>query len=99
MMMGGYLTCAACHGNDAQGGTHYIQMQAIDTPALNYTALIQMKQKDSGGNPTSYSLDDFRGAVVEGHDTAGNQLDQNMPRWQMNDKDLQDLLDYLKTLH
>ncbi len=99
MMMGSYLTCASCHGSDAHGGTHYIHMQAIDTPAINYAALIEMKKQDSGGNPTDYSLDDFRGAVVDGHDTAGNQLDQNMPHWQMSDQDLQALLDYLKTLH
>ncbi len=97
-MMSSYLTCAACHGADAHGGTHYIHMQTLDTPAINYDALIQMKQKDSGGSPTNYSLNDFRAAVVEGRDTAGDQLDQNMPRWQMNDQDLQDLLDYLKTL-
>jgi len=83
--MGSDLTCAACHGADAHGGRHDIHMQPIDTPALNCEALIQMKQKDSGGNPTEYSRDDFRGAVVEGHHTAGNQLDQNMPRGQMTD--------------
>ena len=99
MMMGSYYTCASCHGNDGHGGTRYFHMQAIDAPAINYDALIDMKKEDSGGNPTDYSLDDLRGAVVEGHDTAGNQLDQNMPRWQMNDQDLQDLLDYLKTMH
>ncbi len=98
MMMGSYYTCAVCHGADAHGGTHYIHMQTIDTPAINYDALIQMKKQDSGGNPTNYSLDDFRSTVVEGRDTAGNQLDQNMPRWQMNDQDLANLLAYLKTL-
>ncbi|HKI55323.1 MAG TPA: hypothetical protein VJ987_14450, partial [Anaerolineales bacterium] len=86
MMMGGNLTCATCHGNDGYGGTHYMHMQTMDAPAINYDALIDMKKEDSGGNPTEYSLDDLRSAVVEGHDTAGKELDQNMPRWQMSDQ-------------
>jgi len=98
MMMGSYLTCASCHGNDGHGGTHYMHMIVMDAPAINYDALIEMKQEDSGGMPNDYSLDDLRGAVVEGHDTAGEQLDQNMPRWQMSYDDLADLLAFLKTL-
>ena len=98
MMRSSYLSCASCHGNDGQGGTHYMHMQVMDAPAITYTALIDMKREDSGGTPTEYSLDDLRGVVVEGHDTAGDILDRNMPRWQMNDDDLADLLIFLKTL-
>ena len=98
MMMGSYYTCASCHGNDGHGGTHTMHMQVMDAPAINYSALIEMKKKDSGGNPTDYSIADLRGAVVDGNDTGGNQLGQNMPRWQMSDQDLADLLQFLKTL-
>ena len=98
MMMGSYYTCASCHGNDGHGGRHVMHMTVMDAPAINYDALIEMKKEDSGGNPTDYSLDDLRGTVVEGHDTTGDQLDQNMPRWQMSDQDLADLLDFLKSL-
>lgn len=100
MMMGSYLTCAACHGNDGHGGTHYIGMQTIDTPPIYYDALVKMKQGNSGGTPQpgGYTVDDLRGEVVGGHDIDGSSLDQNMPRWQMNDKDLADLLAFLKTL-
>jgi len=98
MMMVSAYTCASCHGNDGHGGTHYMHMQVMDAPAINYDALIDMKREDSGGNPTEYSLDDLRGAVVEGQDTAGDELDSEMPRWQMNDEDLADLLSFLKTL-
>ena len=77
-----------------------MQMQVMDAPPIYYDALIKMKQDDSGGTPQpdGYTLSDFRGVVVEGHDTSGKQLDQNMPRWQMNDNDLADLLAFLKTL-
>jgi cytochrome c oxidase subunit 2 len=101
MMMGNYLTCAACHSADGHGGTQTIHMQTIDAPPIYYDALVKMKQDDSGGTPEAggYTLDDFRGEVVGGHDIDGTPLDPNMPRWQMSDRDLQDLLDYLKTLH
>jgi len=98
MMMGSLYTCASCHGNDGQGGPHTMHMQVMDAPAVYYDALIEMKKEDSGGNPTDYSLEDLRSAVVEGHDTAGDELDSDMPRWQMNDEDLADLLAFLKTL-
>lgn len=100
MMMGSYLTCASCHGRNGRGGTHYMYMQVMDAPPIYYDALIKMKQDDSGGTPQpgGYTLADFREAVVDGHDTSGKQLDQNMPRWQMNDNDLADLLAFLKTL-
>jgi cytochrome c oxidase subunit 2 len=98
MMMGGYYSCASCHGEDGHGGTHYMHMTVMDAPDITYPGLIQMKQEDSGGNPSEYSLADLRGAVVEGHDTAGQTLDQDMPRWQMSDQNLADLLAFLKTL-
>ena len=100
MMMGASLACANCHGADARGGVHYIHMQSVDAPAIYYDALVQMLQEDLGGTPqpAGYSLTDFRQAVVEGRDAAGESLDQVVPRWQMNDADLADLLAFLKTL-
>jgi len=97
-MMRSAYSCASCHGNDGHGGTHDMHMQVMSAPAINYDALIEMKKEDSGGNPTNYSLDDLRGAVVDGHDTAGDTLDQDMPRWQISDEELADLLTFLKTL-
>jgi cytochrome c oxidase subunit 2 len=100
MMMGAYLACADCHGADGRGGVRYIHMQAVDAPAIYYDALVQMLQEDTGGTPqpAGYSLANFRQAVVQGKDAAGESLDQVMPRWQMSDADLADLLVFLKTL-
>ncbi len=100
MMMSNYMTCASCHGADGHGGPHAIHMQTIDAPPIYYDALVRMKKDDSGGTPQpgGYTLDDFRGEVVGGHDIDGSPLDQNMPRWQMSDSDLQDLFNFIKTL-
>jgi cytochrome c oxidase subunit 2 len=100
MMMGQYLTCASCHGTDAHGGTHFMHMQEMDAPAINYESLNRMIAEESGSTPQpdGYRLEDFRKAVIEGEHPDGDQLDIDMPRWQMSDKDLMDLLSFLKTL-
>lgn len=100
MMMGGSLACVSCHGPDGQGGIHPMHMQTMDAPPINYNALVQMMVEESGGTPqpAGYTLDDFRRSVVFGQHPDGDQLDQDMPRWQMNDADLADLLEYLKSL-
>jgi cytochrome c oxidase subunit 2 len=100
MMMGAYLTCAACHGADGRGGVHYVHMESIDAPPIYYEALMGMLQEESDRTPppTTYTVDDLRQAVVEGLHPDGDKLDIVMPRWNMSDADLADLLDFLKTL-
>jgi cytochrome c oxidase subunit 2 len=100
MMMGGTLACVSCHGPDGQGGVHPMHMQTMDAPPITYDALVQMMVEESGGTPqpAGYTLDDFRRSVILGQHPDGDQLDQDMPRWQMSDADLADLLDFLKTL-
>jgi mono/diheme cytochrome c family protein len=100
MMMGSYLTCAACHGPDAHGGRHVMHMQTMDAPPVYYAALTSMLAEESGGTqqPGGYSLDDFRKAVVDGQHPDGDKLDNDMPRWQMSDQDLADVFAFLKTI-
>jgi hypothetical protein len=100
MMMDGALACVSCHGSDGHGGVHPMHMQTMDAPPITYDALVQMMVEESGGTPqpAGYTLEDFRRSVVLGQHPDGDQLDQDMPRWQMNDADLADLLDFLKTL-
>lgn len=106
MMMGTYLTCAACHGPEARGGQHVMRMQVMDAPDIRYSALSGEAEEhadEGGGNEhadehSGYDLEDFRLAVVEGKHPDGESLDGDMPRWQMGDEDLSDLLDFLKSL-
>ncbi len=37
-------------------------------------------------------------AITDGLNPAGDPLDHTMPRWQMSERDLDDLLEFLKTL-
>lgn len=94
------LACVTCHGSDGRGSAYVPHMQWMGAPAIYYDALVQLAQKQVGDTPLpgGYTLDDFRKAVVEGETPNGNTLNPNMPRWQINDADLADLLDFLKTL-
>ncbi len=100
-MMGGapVLACASCHGPDARGGRHVMHMTVMDAPDIRIAALAAEEEGEAGhGGEGGYSLEDFRRAVVEGRHPDGEPLDPNMPRWQLNDRDLADLYDYLASL-
>lgn len=45
-----------------------------------------------------YTLDDFRKSVVDGQHPDRDQLDMDMPRWEMSNQDLSDLFVNIKTL-
>ncbi len=113
MMMGGYLTCAACHGPDAHGGRHVMHMQVMDAPPIYGAALgghgegeheegeqpePEHAAEEEGHEPDGYTLEEFRLAVVEGQHPDGEPLDQDMPRWRMEEKELADLLAFLETI-
>lgn len=104
MMMGGALTCASCHGPTAQGGQHVMHMQVMDAPDVRWSALIGEAAEGHGDaeehadHAADYNLDTFRLAVVEGKHPDGEPLNSDMPRWTVGREDLNDLLDYLKSL-
>ncbi len=106
MMMGGRLTCASCHGTDARGGTHNMDMDRMDAPNIRWSALAGHggePQADTGEAESAhdedggYDLDTFRRAVSEGVHPDGEQLGGDMPRWEMTEADLQDLVEYLQS--
>jgi mono/diheme cytochrome c family protein len=103
MMMGGNLACVSCHGTDARGGSHTMHMETMDAPDIRWSALsgghheneeMAARQEHQGG----YDFDDFRNSVENGKHPDGDEVKKDMPRWQMNDADLKDLMNYLKTL-
>lgn len=90
MMMGsgGRLACASCHGPDGRGGRHSMgMMQVMDAKDIRWSTL-----------ENEFDPEKFRLAVVEGKDPDGTQLKTDMPRWNISNDDLADLIDYLKTL-
>jgi hypothetical protein len=85
---GGYLACASCHGPDGHGGVHNMgMMQTMDAKDIRWSTLAP-----------EFDAEKFRQAIVEGKDPDGTQLSTNMPRWNIGNDDLADLIDFLKTL-
>jgi cytochrome c oxidase subunit 2 len=88
MMMRGRLACVSCHGPNGKGGKHSMgMMQVMDSKDIRWSVL-----------QPEFDVKKFRLAVVKGQDPDGTQLDQDMPRWNISDDDLADLITYLKTL-
>jgi cytochrome c553 len=88
MMGGGLLACASCHGTDGRGGVHSMgMMQTMDAKDIRWSAL-----------QGEFDAEKFRLAVTAGQDPDGTQLKPDMPRWNIGNDDLADLIAYLKTL-
>lgn len=106
MMMGrGNLTCASCHGPDAQGGVHTMMgMQTMDAPDIRWAVLSgeiegeHTEDHEEEHEVEEYTFEHFKLAVVEGKHPDGEPLERDMPRWDIVDQDLQDLAEYLMSL-
>jgi hypothetical protein len=88
MMMGGQLACVSCHRPNGQGGKHSMgMMQVMDAKDIRWSVL-----------QGEFDAEKFRLAVVNGQDPDGTQLNTDMPRWNIGNDDLADLIAFLKTL-
>ena len=88
MMGNGQLACASCHGPTGRGGIHNMgMMQTMTAKDIRWSTL-----------QSEFDAEKFRLAVTKGQDPDGTQLNTDMPRWNISDDDLADLIAYLKTL-
>jgi hypothetical protein len=101
MMMGSEpLVCSSCHGADARGGVHTMHMNVMDAPDIRYSALSGEHSDEEDGHSdehSTYDIEAFRRAVVDGKHIDGEYLSRDMPRWRMDDDDLADLFEFLKS--
>lgn len=88
--------CASCHGPDGRGG-RIVMMGRFSAPNITYKVLTgEVKSEEEEHEP--FTDEDIKRAVTRGIEPSGEQLSPNMPRWQMSDRDLEDVIDYLKEL-
>ena len=99
-MRGG--ACVNCHGPEGKGGLPV--MMGTHIPGdIRYSALISGKHHGEAGDEQkseeqAYTDEGIKKAIREGIEPSGKSLDRTMPRWDISDKDMNDLLEYLKKL-
>ncbi len=101
MMRGGMMTCASCHGPDGRGGQVRMMMRAFEAPDIRYKTLTSEEHGEEGEEEMEhepYTDETIKQAITKGVEPDGEPLDWPMPRWMMSDEDLDDLLEFLKTL-
>ena len=99
VMHGG--ACIDCHGRDGRGGLAVIPGGGV-SPDVRYSVLTGKEQPAPRGaserEHRPYTDETIKRAIVKGLDADGQELDRVMPRYQMSDQDLDDLIAHLKQL-
>ena len=102
MMPATMATCASCHGTDGRGGQGRVMMRTFDAPDIRYSTLVSqdmgLEQGEQADEHPPYNDETIRRAITEGASSSGEPLAWPMPLWAMSGDDLNDLLEYLKTL-
>ncbi len=98
------ITCANCHGQEGKGGRVNMMMSYFDTPNITWHVLTQEEGHEEEPSETGhekhppYTEETLKRAITRGVDPAGEPLDDEMPRWRMSGQDLDDLVEFIKTL-
>ena len=102
--MMGDLACADCHGEDARGGSIQMMMYDIEAPDIRWSTLAEPEpepEPDSGATGGEhahepYDEEGFARAIREGVAPGAESLDRLMPRWQVSDRQVQALIEFLR---
>jgi len=89
--------CVDCHGEDGRGGTTFIMMQTIEIPDIRYSSLTST-HSESGSTSEGWTEEEIATAIRDGIEPDGERLERPMPRWDMTDAQVSDVIDYLKEL-
>lgn len=92
-------SCVSCHGRDGKGGLP-IMMSDEEAPPITWHALAEEEHGEAVREGEHPPYDDrlVKRAITEGLNPAGEPLDYVMPRWQMTEKELDALTEFLRAL-
>jgi hypothetical protein len=79
-------------------------MQQMDAPDIRWEVLTSGEHGGhdddigEGDEPTAYDEETLKRVITEGITPDEGRISREMPRWELNDQDLDDLIQFLKTL-
>jgi hypothetical protein len=82
-----------------------MMMWSFNVPNITWDNLTEEEhhEEPEGGEEHEehppYTEETLKLAITRGINPAGEHLDEEMPRWQMSERDLGDLVDFIKTLN
>ncbi len=91
------LACVSCHGVDGRGGRVAMMMGFFDAEDIRYSKLTSQRSEDGETTP-GWSDDDIARAIRDGIEPNGERLKAPMPRWDMTDSEIDEIIAYLKEL-
>lgn len=89
-------TCASCHGPDGRGRPEAGVIPADVT--WDYLFKPYGHSHPMGRSHPAFTVESLRDSIRHGRDPAGNELDSSMPRYELSDADLDDLIAYMRRL-
>lgn len=92
---GTQLACASCHGPGGRGGVE-AGIVVSDIRAKTLFAARRRSDRPDENRP-AYTRESLSRVLREGVDPAGRELEELMPRYEIADEDLADLLDFLES--
>lgn len=93
----GTVACVNCHGQDGRGGRIRMMMGTIDVPDIRYSTLTTTHSVE-GTTVPAWTDQDIARAIRDGIEPSGQALKVPMPRWDMTDAEIKDVIAYLKEL-
>jgi cytochrome c oxidase subunit 2 len=91
------MACVDCHGEDGRGGAIGMMFGALEIPDIRYSALTSSRSED-GTTVPAWTDGDIDRAIRDGIEPNGQRLKAPMPRWDMTDTEVADVISYLKEL-
>ncbi len=93
---GHFLPCINCHGADGRGAEDYVGVAPLNVNwyAMSSTGVHEHALRSH--NP--FDEMSLARAIVFGKDPDGNDMDKSMPRYDMAEADVKDLIAYLKIM-
>lgn len=91
------MGCVRCHREDGRGGPLGMMGAGVNVPDIRYKTLTS-EREENGETVEPWDDEDIARAVRDGVEPNGDRLNPLMPRWEMDDTDMSDTIDYLKEL-